>query len=82
MGCFHPDRGLQYRPAGEELLLRGVPARRTMFLGFLAPDREWLGFVEKVTGGVYGGENVEPLNPDAFIREQADRRAALGARFT
>jgi uncharacterized membrane protein required for colicin V production len=52
-----------------------------MFLGFLAPDREWLGFVEKVTGGVYGGENVQPLDPDAFIKEQADRRAALEAHL-
>jgi hypothetical protein len=52
-----------------------------MFLGFLAPDREWLGFVEKLTGGVYGGENIEPLDPEKFIKEQADRRAKLEAHL-
>jgi uncharacterized membrane protein required for colicin V production len=81
MVCFTLTT-LHTAPLGKNFFFEAFQPNEPMFLGFLAPDREWLGFVETLTGGVYGGENVEPLDPDTFIREQAERRAALEAHLT
>ncbi len=55
----------------------GFQSGQPMFLGFLAPDQEWLGFVEKVTGGVYGGANVQGFSAREFTKFHRDRRAGL-----
>jgi uncharacterized membrane protein required for colicin V production len=81
MVCFTLTT-LHTAPLGKNFFFEAFQPNEPMFLGFLAPDREWLGFVETLTGGVYGGENVEPLDPDAFIKEQAERRARLEAHLT
>jgi uncharacterized membrane protein required for colicin V production len=72
---------LHTAPLGKNFFFEAFQPDEPMFLGFLAPDREWLGFVEKLTGGVYGGENIEALDPGTFIKEQADRRAKLEAHL-
>ncbi|MGA2067323.1 MAG: CvpA family protein [Thermoguttaceae bacterium] len=68
-------------PLGTNFFFEAFQPNEPMFLGLFAPDREWLGFVARLTGGVYGGENVEPLDPDDFIDSQTQRRAALEAHL-
>jgi hypothetical protein len=76
MLCFSLTT-LHTAPLGRNFFFGAFQPNESMFLGIFAPDREWLGFVEKVTAGAYGGADVDPLDPETFIKGYSDQRAAF-----
>ena len=76
MVCFTLTT-LHAAPLGKNFFFEAFQPNEPMFLGFLAPDREWMGFVAYVTEGAYGGDNVEPFIPEKFVEEQTTRRIKL-----
>lgn len=66
---------LHTAPLGRNFLFGGFQPEQKMFLG-LAPDRQWLAFVQKMSAGAYSRDNV--FDPECvFPIKYATRRANL-----
>jgi hypothetical protein len=62
-------------PMARNFMYEGFNPDNSMFLGILAPDREWLGFTSYLSGGTYSGS--DHFESDAYISKQATKRTNL-----
>jgi len=76
MVCF-TLMSLHAAPLAKNCLLDSFQPEERMFLGF-APDRQWLGFTQKMSMGPYDRSEKDVFDPHAeFLPKYASRRAIL-----
>jgi hypothetical protein len=76
MVCFTMTT-LHTAPLGRTFLFGGFKAEDRMIMG-LAPDRQWLGFVQGVSTGALCRSDPRPFDPkNEFMRKYATRRELL-----
>ena len=79
--CFTTTT-LHTAPLAEKFLFGGFNAETRMLFG-LAPDRQWLGFVNMVSGGALSRLHTNRFDPDRqFLAKYAKRRADFESHFT
>jgi uncharacterized membrane protein required for colicin V production len=69
---------LHTAPLGKNFLFEGFSTQKDarMFFGMAAPDRDWLGFTQKMSTGAFAG--AEEFDPNAeFMPKYAARRSNL-----
>jgi len=82
MVCF-TMMTLHTAPLGKKFLFEGFSAETDarMFFGITPPDRQWLGFVQKMSTGAFAGS--EEFDPKAeFMPKYATRRTDLEKRIS
>jgi len=69
---------LHVAPLGKTFLFGSFESRGDMFLGMMAPDRQWLAFTRYVSAGTYSRSDAVLFDPQAkFPDKQAERRAKV-----
>jgi hypothetical protein len=66
---------LHAAPLGKNFLFGSFQSDQPMFLGFMSPDKQWLGFVQQVSQGVFFNGSEAPLT--TYVKDYEMRRGDL-----